>query len=207
MTIIYLIRHGESIKNTLKIVQGDEDDEANVLSTRGTVQVEKLKKKLKAIHADAIYSSPTTRAYMTAKIIAQGRGVDIQTDKQLMEKGKGKAIHNMDVDQMLAQYGDWDEMTEDERLDSKIVSDEESQRELLARTLRTVKKIANICEDKTIFVVTHGQLLRSLYTYLIGASLKDKWKFSNCGYLKLEVDGDEMKILETHDLHLKTKYP
>jgi hypothetical protein len=49
--------------------------------------------------------------------------------------------------------------------------------------------------------------MRALYTHLAKLSLKDMWHFKNCGYLKIQVEGANIKILETDQLELKSLLP
>ena len=65
---LILIRHGETLWNREKRVQGISDIE---LSERGIEQVQNLANSLKDEAIDAIVSSPLKRAYQTARIINQ----------------------------------------------------------------------------------------------------------------------------------------
>lgn len=203
MTIIYLIRHGESIYNTMHIVQGDDDDKNNTLSPHGREQAESVATKLSAVRVNQIYCSPLIRAQETAVIISAKHNMTPVVYPQLHEKKQ--AMQGMKETDMLAKYINWATMSEDERLDTKVTPKEESQREVLTRALQAVQDISNKHPDQTLFCVTHGGFMRALYTYLAKLSLKDMWHFENCGYMKLEVERDEIKILETDKLNLKIR--
>ena len=66
---IYLIRHGETDWNIDRRYQGIEDIPLN---NTGVMQAKLCAKALSNMQFDAIYSSPLTRAYDTAALIAQG---------------------------------------------------------------------------------------------------------------------------------------
>lgn len=203
MTIIYLIRHGESIYNTMHIVQGDDDDKNNTLSPHGREQAESVASKLRDIHVNQIYCSPLIRAHETAVIISAKHSMTPVVYPKLHEKKQ--AMQGMKETDMLAKYKNWATMSEDERLDIKVAHNEESQREVLTRALQTIRDISGKCPNQTVFCITHGGFMRALYTHLAKLSLKDMWHFENCGYMKLEVERDEIKILETDKLNLKIR--
>lgn len=205
MTTIYLIRHGESIYNTMHIVQDDDDDKSNTLSPHGREQAESVAAKLSEVEINQIYCSPLIRAHETAIIISANHGMTPVVYPKLHEKKQ--AMQGMKETDMLAKYKNWATMSEDERLDIKVTPKEESQREVLARALQTIQDISNKHPDQTIFCITHGGFMRALYTHLAKLSLKDMWHFKNCGYLKIQVEGANVKILETDQLELKSLLP
>ena len=67
MTILYLIRHGETVDNSNKIMQGQTQGELN---EKGINQARMVSKNLTEEHFDAIISSDLKRSYDTASIIA-----------------------------------------------------------------------------------------------------------------------------------------
>ncbi len=203
MTIIYLIRHGESIYNTMHIVQGDDDDKSNTLSPHGREQAESVAVKLSDVEVNQIYCSPLIRAHETSVIIAAKHSMTPVVYFKLHEKKQ--AMQGMKETDMLAKYKNWATMSEDERLDIKVTPKEESQREVLTRALQTIHNISDKHPNQTVFCITHGGFMRALYTHLAKLSLKDMWHFENCGYMKLEVNEDKIKILETDKLNLKIR--
>ena len=94
--MIYIVRHGQTDWNTEGKYQGQTDIELNL---EGVIQAEILRKELKDIDFDIVFSSPLKRAYKTAQIIYQG---NIITDNRLMERfngdleGKYKKHHIVD---------------------------------------------------------------------------------------------------------------
>ncbi len=84
---LVLIRHGETVHNAAGIAQGWND---SALSERGEAQVRALAKRLRALNADALYSSPLGRAMSTARIIAGEVGMEIRTLDGLREMNYGE---------------------------------------------------------------------------------------------------------------------
>jgi broad specificity phosphatase PhoE len=83
---LILIRHGETLWNREKRVQGISDIE---LSDRGIQQVEHLARSLKDEKIETIISSPLKRAYRTASAINQFHNVTIESERDLQELDQG----------------------------------------------------------------------------------------------------------------------
>ena len=84
---LILTRHGETVDNTLKIIQGHNQ---GVLTDEGTLQAKKLALRLKNEKIHAIYSSDLKRAADTARIIAKyHRDANLQFTPELRERDYG----------------------------------------------------------------------------------------------------------------------
>lgn len=83
---LILIRHGETLWNKEKRVQGTSDVE---LSETGIEQARKLALSLKDSAISAVYASPLKRAHQTAEIINCFHGKAIETHHELMEMNMG----------------------------------------------------------------------------------------------------------------------
>lgn len=199
ITTIYLVRHGQSIKNTKSIVQGAQYDSGNVLSPLGISQAKEISKYFENMRIDRIRSSPLVRARMTADFIAIPHKIKVELLDGLREKNQG-SMEGLSIDDLLAKYGDWSAMSEDERLDIKVVPDEESQRELRARTSNVVSQMASQNIGGTIVCVTHAGFMRSIYSHLNNISLRKQSVFANCGFMKLEVEGNNVITREVDKL-------
>lgn len=203
-TLLYLVRHGQSKHNVLRIVQGGKNPKSNTLYEGGVRQAQKLSDEFSEINFDACYSSPIYRALQTARILVKDRKIKINKEKQLREKNQGSFV-GLPVNEHIKAYKNWDDLTEDERLDYKLVPDEESQRELRIRAMKVLQQIAEKHKNCTTIIVTHGGFMRSVFTFLENKSFKDRLKFDNCGFMCLEYKRRKFKILETSKLHKVTK--
>ncbi len=90
MAKFILVRHGESVWNSQRRIQGNQDPE---LSKRGRQQTELLIAHLKAHITKAvaaIYTSPLRRATETADRIARAFGLPVIPDSGLREMSLGK---------------------------------------------------------------------------------------------------------------------
>lgn len=83
---LYIVRHGETLWNREKRLQGREDIE---LSENGRKVARLTGEALMDTRIDKIFSSPLKRAYETACLIRNGRDIDIETDDRLRELSFG----------------------------------------------------------------------------------------------------------------------
>ena len=82
---IFLIRHGETVGNAARIVQGPDSP----LSPRGIAQAERLGERLAREGIARIVSSDLARAAMTAEQIRRATGVPLEFDALLHERNFG----------------------------------------------------------------------------------------------------------------------
>lgn len=86
MTTLYLVRHGETVDNANRIMQGQMQGELN---ERGREQARELRKRMRCEPIDAFVASDLKRAVDTAAIIAEPHGLDIVTTPLLRERDWG----------------------------------------------------------------------------------------------------------------------
>ena len=84
--VIYLVRHGETHWNHLGKIQGQSDISLNEAGIR---MAQAAAERLKDVSFDRVFSSPLLRARQTAEILADGRGVAVETDERLKEMSFG----------------------------------------------------------------------------------------------------------------------
>ena len=85
---IYFVRHGETVWNREKRIAGSTDV---ALTEKGREEAEERGKELAVmgLNVDRIYSSPLSRAYDTALIIASHLKVEVVKDEKLREQDFG----------------------------------------------------------------------------------------------------------------------
>ena len=81
-TVIYLVRHGQSLGNEQRIYLGHTDLD---LSALGYKQAESTAKRLASVKIDSIYSSDLLRAHNTALPHAEMRGLKVIDSCELRE--------------------------------------------------------------------------------------------------------------------------
>ena len=148
MTLIYLVRHGETDWNLAKRIQGSTDIPLN---DTGRAQAATTGQLLDRRSWDAIYSSPLGRARETAEIIARETGLDspVLVDA-LVER----------------QYGDaegLDYRTIEERYPlGAPVPGREEREDVAARVLPAIMSIADEHPGESIIIVSHGGVIRTI---------------------------------------------
>lgn len=97
---IYLIRHGETDGNRLRVVQVP----GMPLNARGVAQAERLARRLEGAGVVRILTSDLTRAAMTADALARATGVSAEPEPLLQERNfgdfRGREYASFDFDPM-----------------------------------------------------------------------------------------------------------
>lgn len=123
MLEIYLVRHGQTLFNVKKKIQGWCD---SPLTSQGILQAQALGIALKDIDFQGVYSSTSERAIDTALLIKGNREIPFQSMKGLKEinfgnlEGESEAILT-DIVQMVSdgfENGESKEIVENRMLDS-----------------------------------------------------------------------------------------
>lgn len=161
MTRIYLTRHGQTVWNLDKRLQGSGNSE---LTKRGIRQAESLRDRLSEVDIDVIYTSPIKRAYETAEILSGMKRINIIKDDGLKE----------------INFGEYEGHTEEELLKEgrgveldRIFNGEmdvrapggESLHELFGRVKKSLDDMLLNEEGKNILIVSHGMTLKAVVNY------------------------------------------
>lgn len=86
MITLYLVRHGETVDNTMHIMQGQTQ---GVLTDKGIEQAHEVAEKMKSVAIDVFMSSDLKRAIDTCHIIAEPHRAKIITTSLLRERDWG----------------------------------------------------------------------------------------------------------------------
>lgn len=150
MTALYLVRHGETDWNAARRIQGSTDIPLNDV---GRDQARRTGRLLASRQWDGIWSSPLSRAFETAEIIAEqtGLGTPIALDA-VVERNYG-AAEGMDY------------RTIDRRFpEGTHVPGRESRRRVAARVMPALIALAAEHEGENLIVTTHGGVIRAVVT-------------------------------------------
>mgnify|MGYP005758041925 CR=1 FL=1 len=154
-TIIYLIRHAETIdENGIRNTNEDSQmiNEKEILSVYGEEQSKRLSENKELTNINVIWSSSYTRAKATAKYIANSNNLPINLDSNLSERKLGN----------LKELGEFMEgkktrdPSQEQLLDRKFkTSDGESAEETKKRMTEFFDRILKEYVGKKIAVVSH----------------------------------------------------
>lgn len=149
-----LVRHGATEWNIAKRAQGHADI---ALTEEGRKQAIHAANELAHLELAAVYSSDLKRAYDTAKVIAEGHGVEVTVDPDFREIDQGE-WEGLTVDEIRAR---WPEEWGPARHYSARPGGETPQ-EVRRRALKALQRAVEAHPDSTIAIVSHGGTIRWL---------------------------------------------
>ncbi|MEW6095198.1 MAG: histidine phosphatase family protein [bacterium] len=147
---LILVRHGQTDWNLIKRIQSYTDVPLNDV---GREQAHQVAIKLRDIKIDVIYSSPLSRAYESAKIIAKYHdGIKIIKEPAFTElnMGKWEGMFTKEAQLRIPECRQW---LEDPFSVTPPLG--ESTSELKKRVISKLSQIIKSSHDKTICLVAH----------------------------------------------------
>lgn len=158
--LLYLVRHGETLKNKYGLVQGQTEAD---LSEKGIEDAKKLQELVSSLDIDVVISSPLKRARDTAKYIT-GNKFPINIDDRIIERNwglcEGISIDEVDTVKCWNFYLNVS--------DNKI----ESVQDLMKRLSEFLEELRFKYQNKKVLVVTHSAILRAMH-YMINGIPED----------------------------------
>lgn len=158
MTVIYLIRHGETLWNREKRLQGHIDIGLN---ENGYWQAQRVGEYLSTKPLAAVISSDLSRASETALAVAKHHGLKLQLEPHIRERHYGLMqglSHQEVMDLHPRNHAAWKNREPDFRPETG-----ETLREFYARVCEAFKHWASQYEGQEIAMVAHGGVLDCAY--------------------------------------------
>lgn len=188
---LIIVRHGETLWNKHMRLQGQKDIP---ISTAGLKQAKMLAKKLAKTKIDIIYTSKLKRAIKTAEEIKKyHNGIKIIQDKNLNEISWG-IWEGLKWGYIKKKYTLLYQEREKDKFKFKIPKGE-SQIELKARIKKILNKITKHYKDKTVLIVGHGNVNRTILGILL--------KWSNRKILSVKLRNASVNILNIKNNKIK----
>ncbi len=169
MTILYLVRHGETIDNAAQIMQGQTQ---GCLNENGKRQACELRDRLADVHIDAFVSSDLKRAIDTATIVSQKPAEAIAKTPLLRERDWGSFT------------GRFIPSLKDETWPDDI----ETLEELKKRAKLFLEYIRDNYPDKTVLAVGHGIINKAIQAVFYGKEMKDVPRMGNAEVRELVLE-------------------
>ncbi len=170
MTKLVLVRHGQTEWNIDGKFQGQSDVQ---LSEEGIRQAEALAQNFPVESVDAIYCSDLTRARTTAECIARRFGLPVQPVKELRELsfGKWEGLTYQEI------VSGWPDAMENflRHPDILQVPNGETFPRLRERAMGFIEKVTAEADGKTLLIVAHGGILRTVLTVMLHMPLQYLW--------------------------------
>lgn len=203
-TTIYLVRHGETYANIDEIIDGQNVDAD--LTVAGEAQAAALAVHLEDVQFDAAFSSDLIRARKTAEAVALQKQLVVNTTELLRERYfaqfEGKTYDeyiktNQHILEQLKQ------LPLETYFTTRRGEGVETEDEMYQRFLIFIREIAVTYSGKTVLVVSHGGIIRSVLLHLGWA---DHVSFGhggidNTAYVVLKTDGVEFEIGKINGIH------
>ena len=176
---IYVVRHGQTDWNVLKLCQG----QINIpLNEKGIEQAKITKEKLENEKIDLIITSPLDRAKNTAKIINEDRDLQVIEDERLVERDLGE-YERAKIDSF-DHKGFWDYNC------NYKYKKAENIRDFCYRIKEAMEEYKEKYKGKNILLSTHGGVTMAMYIYFNGVPEDDlrSHQLENCEFVCYEID-------------------
>lgn len=192
-TILAVLRHGQTDWNIDFRLQGITDIPLN---ETGIAQAKEAAAVLANTKWDYLLSSPLSRAFDTAQIVAAKVGVEkVEIEPRLLERSFGEA-EGLRHDEWKIQYPN-----------PNLVPGGESLDELRIRSNELLDHFAQTYAGKSVLAVSHGALIRKLVRIVSAGELpREGERFGNTSLCVFEhVDSFwQVRRYDTRTLHLST---
>ena len=164
MTTFYLVRHGVTSHTGNRLTGWTPGVH---LTDDGRTEVEELARWLADVHLAAVYSSPIDRTLETARIIAGPHDLQVRTRRGLGE----------------VQYGSWTNRPIRSLMKTKLwgtvqrfpsaarFPEGETLREVQARAVGEVEKLAAEHPKKAVCCVSHGDVIKLIAAHYLGVHI------------------------------------
>ncbi|NUU60228.1 histidine phosphatase family protein [Paenibacillus agri] len=169
-TTIYLTRHGQTEWNVQHRMQGHKD---SALTPLGVQQAEWLQRGLATERIDAVYASPSPRAWRTAEIIIGERNIPLQSAEEFLEIGMG-IWECCDSTELEVIHPDQYEYFWKDPAKFKVKGSE-TFAEVQERALDRLAAIVDAHKGEAVLIVTHTVVIKLLMAYFEGRPLPKLW--------------------------------
>lgn len=200
VTRLYLIRHGQSAGNAEGRFGGHS---ATPLSPLGIQQADLTAQFLSREKIGAIYSSDLLRAVQTAEPLAKLINQELNSTSDFRERHVG-VLEGLTFDEAREQYpADYYALVN--RKISHVITEGESYRQLLNRTMKALRKILREHRGQKIAIFSHTGAICFMTLNLLGAihrkTYNPPWLVtSNCGINRFEFRGrNNTRLLNIND--------
>lgn len=194
---IYIVRHGETIWNEKRLLQGSVDIELN---SNGRKLAGITGEKLDAVSFDKIYSSPLIRAYETANLIRGHRNIPIIRDDRLRElsfginEGKDSMKIREDENNPFHNFFSRPELYVAPEGGETLEHICERAKEFLEQV---IEPQAGSLER--VMIVAHGALNKALMCHIMDHGIGEYWSGglqTNCSVVIVKLDSTGYHVLE-----------
>lgn len=167
MTHLYLVRHGETIWNAEKRMQGHMNSD---LTDQGKEQARLLGEKFATTTFDACYTSDSPRALETAQLVTQYLPTTPVTDSRLREIGMGSWEGRTRQEIANVDGQEWHHFWETPHL-YQAKNGGETFHHLRQRSMASIDEILLKHTDQKILIVSHRLTIKTIINQLLAQDL------------------------------------
>lgn len=202
MISFYLIRHGQTEWNLTGKYQGSTDVP---LSPLGIKQAELAARWFDGVELDAIFSSPLSRARVTAQKLADRQHMEVQIKSEFQEICFGK-WEGLTYEEIEAQWPGAVEKMYNEP-DSLHIEEGETFQQVEERTMKGIRDIIQLGDQKNYAIVSHGAAIRTILCGMLDLPIRMSWHFcqgnANISRIDYYGEGQSWLYFLNNQEHLK----
>lgn len=183
MLQVYLVRHGETLWNAARRIQGQSD---SALTAKGEQQARQVGERMKHLGITHVIASDLGRTKRTAEIIADACGCEVTLDKRLRELNMG-VLEQRPLDSLTPEEESW-RATLINGTENGRIPNGESMTELAARMHEALNACLNLPAGSRPLLVSHGMALGVLVSTLLGlpAWAERRLRLRNCSISRVD---------------------
>ena len=183
MLQVYLVRHGETVWNAARRIQGQSD---SALTAKGEQQAFQVAERVKSLGITHVIASDLGRTRRTAEIIADACGCNVTLDPRLRELNMG-VLEQRPLDELTAEEDRWRKALVDGTVDGRIPQGE-SMAELATRMQQALNACLDLPAGSRPLLVSHGMALGSLVSTILGLSpsAERRLRLRNCSISRVD---------------------
>ncbi|MDE5777350.1 MAG: histidine phosphatase family protein [Lachnospiraceae bacterium] len=203
---IYIVRHGETVWNANKLLQGSTDIELN---ENGRRLAGETGEALESVHFDRIYSSPLIRAYETACLIRGHRNIPVIRDDRIRElcfgvnEGKNFSVLLKDESNPFHYFF--------ERPDLYVAPEQgETLEHICERAASFMQEIIEPQEQyfKRVMIVAHGAVNKAIMCHVKRHGIDKYWSGGlqkNCNVIIIRYNNGVYDIVDETKIFYKER--
>lgn len=183
MLQVYLVRHGETVWNAERRIQGQSD---SPLTEKGEQQAWQVGERVKQLGITHIIASDLGRTRRTAEIIADACGCSVTLDPRLRELNMG-VLEKRPLDGLTAEEEQW-RATLVNGTEGGRIPEGESMTEMATRMHAALNACLDLPAGSRPLLVSHGMALGALVSTILGlpAYAERRLRLRNCSLSRVD---------------------
>ena len=183
MLQVYLVRHGETVWNAERRIQGQSD---SPLTEKGEQQAWQVGERVKHLGITHIIASDLGRTRRTAEIIADACGCSVTLDPRLRELNMGM-LEKRPLDGLTAEEEQW-RATLVNGTEGGRIPEGESMTEMATRMHAALNACLDLPAGSRPLLVSHGMALGALVSTILGlpAYAERRLRLRNCSLSRVD---------------------